>query len=68
MKTLVSSMPILSMEELKEKMLQLNALILKAGSSSAEDNVKKRTFSLKQMVTNIRVADTALYPEQDFCM
>lgn len=68
MKTLVSSMPILSMEELKEKMLQLNALILKAGSSSAEDNVKKRTFSLKQILTNIRVADTALNPEQDFCM
>ena len=53
---------------LKEKISHLDAAILstKETSSCVGTNVKKkRTSSLKQMETELRVADTALNIEKD---
>ena len=63
------------LQELREEMVQLFAtsLHLEAGSSSVRTNVKQKIFSLKQMKTELRVADTALNMlknrlEEDVCL
>ena len=49
------------MLELKEEVVHYNptSLHLETPSSSVKENVKEKTFSLKQMVSQLRAADTA---------
>lgn len=59
---------VLSVQTLKEEKSHLDAVILsmERWSSSVRTNVKKRkTFSLKQMETELRVADTASNIKKD---
>ena len=58
----------LFMKELKEESSQSPATSnsLERKSSFVKKNVKKETFSLKQLMSELRVADTALNMRKDF--
>ena len=66
--TLVLSVPSLSMQELQEEMSQLDApppLFLLAGRFSVRKNVKNRIFSLIQLMSQLRTADTVFNGRRD---
>lgn len=67
METLILSVLKQPIEKLKEETSQLDAFfhLLESGSSSVGMNVEQETFSLKQLMTELRAADTALNIKKD---